>query len=118
MNRIPATPLTSAASTFLRPFRRWMSSARKMVSRALMMIPMPAPIADRPTQRARHQPDRVGDIGLERGVPEGEQNGEGDQRSGPNDGVDRPRRETRAQNGDRLNGAHGTDRAAFRTGRS
>jgi hypothetical protein len=43
MNRIPATPLIRAASTFLRPLRRWMSSGTKIVSRAIMMIPMPAP---------------------------------------------------------------------------
>jgi len=39
----PGDAVDQAASTFLRPFRRWMSSGTKIASRAIMMIPIPAP---------------------------------------------------------------------------
>ena len=48
-----------------------------------------APVAVRADERAREQPDGVGDVGRHRRQPDAEQHREGDQRARADDGVDR-----------------------------
>ena len=48
-----------------------------------------AAIPERAADRARHEPDGVRDVGVDRRIAEGEQGGEGDQRARADDRVDR-----------------------------
>ena len=55
-----------------------------------LLAPQLAAVAERAADRAEHEPDGVAHVGDDRRVAEGEQRGEGHERAGAHDGVDRP----------------------------
>ena len=71
----------------------------------LLTLELPA-VAVRAADRAEHQPDGVAHVGDDGRVPDGEQGGEGDERAGAHDGVDRAREEPDGQHQERLEDRH------------
>ena len=66
-----------------------------------------APIGHGAADAPRHQADGVGDVGEHRGVAQGEQGGEGDQRPRPDDDVDGPGRQPGGEDGQGGQRRHG-----------